>query len=386
MNSIPAATYSDPIRLANEPAEMDITSDDFRFVYYSKPERFFRGQRPFRLIHSKPALTTFTNVIYTPAIRGGAKQRLGCLYDDELNVIDHSLTLRRRADDLFNTDPPRFTDDLSDLPIYDRPVLYLNHIRPHFGHFLMETLSYWWALAEDLGDIDRFCFHVYNPTLLERPFIKACLNAMGITAENLVTFDRPTRLSRVIVPQTSFQLQSHIHTAYRDSMNKLAAALGVADARTTDQPLYLSRTAHKSGVRQYIGEEKVESFLAERGARIVHPQQLPFREQFKVINEHTHILGLQGSQLTNIIGALEPKKVTYFTEETPWGGSILINKCYDNQATFVKVCDAARVTRTYYSTVMRRLTGKKSEFDGFSKAHKVDHKRAITWLKNEGIV
>lgn len=386
MNSSPAATYSNPIRPAVEPAEIAITSDDFRFVYFSKPERFFRGERPFRLIPAKPALTTYRNVIYTPAVRGGAKQRVGCLYDEALNQIDHSLTLRRRSDDLFNTDPPRFTGDLSDLPVYDRPVLYMNHIRPHFGHFIMETLSNWWALTENLDGIDRYCFHAYDPALVQRPYIKACLDAMGITAENLVTFDRPTRLSQVIVPQTSFQLQSHTHTVYREFMNKLALALGVGEARLTDQPLYLSRTAHKSGVRQYIGEEKVESFLAERGARIVHPQQLPFREQFKVVNEHTNILGFQGSQLANIVGALEPKTVTYFTEETPWGGSILINKCFDNQATFVKVCEADHIARTLYSSAMRRLTGKKSEFDGFAKAHKVDDKRAIAWLKSEGIV
>lgn len=385
MNLSPAVTLPDPRHAAVEPA-IDITSDDFRFVHFSKPERFFRGERPFRLFPANPALTTYENVIYTPAVRGGAKQRVGCLYDQELNQIPDALTLRRRSDDLFNTDPPRFSGDVNDLPVYDRPVLYMNHIRPHFGHFIMETLSNWWALTENLGDVDRFCFHVYDPALVQRPYIKACLDAMGITADNLVTFDRPTRLSRVIVPQTSFQLQSHTHLAYREFMNKLAVALGVADARPTDQPLYLSRTAHKSGVRQYIGEEKVESFLAERGARIVHPQQLPFAEQFRVVNEHRNILGFQGSQLANIVGALETKTVTYFTEETPWGGSILINKCFGNQATFVKVCEADHVVRTLYSSAMRRLTGKKSDFDGFAKAHKVDHKRAIAWLTAEGIV
>ena len=159
MNSLPAVTYSDPRRAADDPTAIAITSDDFRFVHFSKPERFFRGERPFRLIPAKPALTTHSDVIYTPAVRGGAKQRVGCLYDRELNQIPHSLTLRRRSDDLFNTDPPRFAGDVDDLPVYDRPVLYMNHIRPHFGHYIMETLSNWWALTENLGDIDRYCFH-----------------------------------------------------------------------------------------------------------------------------------------------------------------------------------------------------------------------------------
>jgi hypothetical protein len=35
---------------------------------------------------------------------------------------------------------------------------------------------------------------------------------------------------------------------------------------------------------------------------------------------------------------------------------------------------------------MRRMLGKKTQFEGFDKAHQVDYERTIAWLKTTGLV
>lgn len=385
----PMITYADQANLA--PVESDVTLDECLdycdLVFYPDPERFFKGERPLRIIQTPPSLVTYRNVIYTPAVRGGPKERLGCLYDEAGNQIKKALTFRGRNDELFNTDPPRYEGPIDELPVYDRPVLYMNHIRPHFGHFIYESLACWWGLTEELGDVDGYLFHVYNPALLERPYVKTCLEAMDISPEKTLYFDKPIRLKTVIVPEASFQLKSHAYTKYRDTLARLSRALGaeVPASEQTDQPVYLSKTLNKSGVRRYIGEEQVEGFLEKRGARIVHPQLLPFAEQFRVVNKHRHVIGFQGSQMSNLVGALEPRNVIYFTDQQVWTGLFLLSKCYGNSVTFVNVSEDAHKLHTLYNSAMRRFLGKKTQYEGFDKSHQVDHERAVAWLKTTGL-
>lgn len=368
------------------PADIELTADQFHFVYHTDTERFFRGPRPYRIIQSKPALTTYTNAIYTPAVRGGPKVRFGCLYDEALNRIDGSMNYRTRHDELFNMDPERFTGDVADLAVYDRPLLYMGHLRPHFGHFTMETLAGWWALTEENLDVDRFLFHVNNPGLLNRSYIKASLDAMQFNEDNMLWFDKPMRLSKVIVPQSSFQLLSHIFTKYRAVLNKLSIAFGADRVTPTDQPVFFSRRFDTRGVRQYVGQEKVEDFLASRGVRVVAPNQFSFAEQFQLVNAHKTILGFQGSQLANIIGALEPRKVVYLTDRKVWGNCLLIDRCFDHETTYVNVCETDEGISHIYRGVKKRLTGKKTFKDGFQKLHKVDVDKAIAWFQSTGIV
>lgn len=385
MNVMATPALAGDTALSTAPAEVALQRSDFKFVYHTNPERFFAGPRPYRMIYAKPTITTYSNVIYTPAMREGPKVRLGCLYDEELNRIDLSMTYRGRTDDLFNTDPERYEGNPADLPVYERPVLYMNHLRPHFGHFVMETLSNWWALTEDL-DVDRYLFHVLSPGLLERSYVKACLEAMQFNQDNMLWFDKPMRLKKVIVAQSSFQLHSHIYSSYRDVLNKLAVALGADQATPTDQPVFLSRRFDTKGVRQYIDQEKVEDFLAKNGVRVIAPNQIPFGEQLKLANEHRYILGFQGSQLVNIVGALEPRNVIYLTDRKAWSDRFLLDRCFDHESTYVNVCEEDQGLNKLYRGVKKRITGKKSFKDGFQKLHQVDVDKTIAWFKSSGLI
>lgn len=366
--------------------EVSLSSRDFQFVYHNDPDRFFEGSsRPLRLIRRSPSLTTYENAVYVPASRA-PREALGCLYDAAGTRIEDSITRRGRVDKELSTDPPQLTIDAGSLPLHDRPVLYLGLLRPHFGHYLMESLSYWWALAQEHPDVDRYLVHVINPQHLEKHVVKATLDAMGIPRDRLLYFDEPVRLSKVIVPASSFQAKSHIYTRYSETMRKLAVGLGAESARPTDQPLYLSRTQETGGVRRYDGEEQIESYLIERGVRVIHPAQLPLSEQVRAVNEHKVLIGFQGSQMMNSMFSLQPRTVIHFTDDDVWPNTVLIDRCFDNQATYVKVSEYQSRVREGYRSLMARLLGKKLKFDGFRTWHQVDHQRAIAWLESSGLV
>lgn len=375
----PTRVAADKSRANGRPVEKALTAADFHFAFHPNPDRFFtKAKRPFRLIQGKPSLVTYTDAIYAPAIRN-ARQKLGCLYDDKLNRIEASITRRNRSDMVYNTDPLRFDGDARDLPVYDRPVLYLGFLYSHFSHFMIETLGHWWGLTEELG-IDRFLIHISDLSYLDRSYVKASMEALGLSRDNLVFFDQPTRLRRVVVPGNSMQIHSHVYSSYKDLFNKLSLALGAADAAPAEGTVFLSRSKDKHGVRRYHGEEEIEAFLAERGATIAHPGQLPFREQVKLINEHQRIIGFQGGQMLNIGFAMEPKEVIYLTDNRVWGSSLLTDISFGHNSTYVKVADTENVLREMYRAVVRRTTGRRVKTQGFSRGHTVDMARTTGWL------
>lgn len=359
-----------------------LTSNDFHFINHRNPDRLFReiNGRPLRLFKNKPSLTHYSNAIYTPVLRA-PKEHSGCLYDEQLQRIDMSCVYRLRKDEMWNTDTRHFNEGLNDLPVYERPLLYMGWLKSHFGHFLLETLPRWWPLVEDLDEIEGFLFHVETPQYLERSHIKACLTALQVNSESIIYFDRPTRLKSVVVPELSYQIGSHIYTAYQQLFNKLAFEFGAEKLKQTDQPLYLSRSLVPRGMRTYIGEEKIEDFLAKRSVYIAHPEQLPFTEQIRLVNKHRHILGFQGSQMYNIAGALEPKKVTLMADENLYPDWFLVNKCFEHDATFANVCrrmdsPASRLGRI----LMEKIRGRKGVPQGFEREYEVNIDQAIALL------
>jgi hypothetical protein len=383
MNTKTSATSAD-YRLAGLES-VTVTSDVAKFVYFKNPEQFLKsGSRPYQLILSKPAISKYSDVIYTPIVQSYS-QRLGCLYDENLDRISTSIKKYKLDDKVLSTDPIRFNGDPSELPVYEKPVLYLGYINPHFGHFLLESLGRWWPLTEDLNHIDNYLFHVRESADLERPFIKDCFSALGINRNNMVVFDRPVRLKSVIIAEPSLQIGSHIFSKYKELLNKLSIALGSQAKNRSDQPVFLSRSSEKGGVRTYVGEEKVEQFLVDKGVRIVYPSRLPLSKQFRVVNEHNLVIGFQGSQMFNLIGALDSRTVITLADQRVISTNLLVDKCFGHDNTYVQVSHKDNQQKIkngilkLLGPTTRRFMNDKVQFN---QRHIVDHEKAIDWLES----
>mgnify|MGYP003617659334 CR=1 FL=1 len=371
--------------LANAP-DIPLTSDDFEFVYYRNPDRFFRAvPRYFRIVPAPPALKVYSNAIYTPTTRF-SKPFDGCLYDSELTRLDASCVRRQRGELLLTTEPERYAGNPADLPVYDRPVLYLGRLHRHYGHWLQESLGSWWPLGEKPDGIDRFLFHVPDPKLFDRHYVKACLSAMGVTPESVLYFDRPTLLRNVVVPDPALRLHSSINLKYREFSHKLATALGAEDVTPTDQPMYLSKRKLEAGVRRFEGEDDLEDYLEQRGVNIVHIQELPFAEQVRLYNRHKTILGITGSGMLTINLSLEPKRTIYFAETPPMPSCLLVDRCFESEATYLNVCTNESRWNSIQRRIKKKLTGNSRDKrkNGFKMQYELDFKRASDWLSKSG--
>lgn len=366
--------------------EIIVNSEDFKFVNHRNPKRFFSTRpRPFRLIQTSPKLASYPNVVYTPATRM-ASPNDGALYDQERNRIDDACIRWTRNDHVMNIEPRQYPGDPDELPFYDKPVLYLGFLHPHYGHFLIDTLSYWWGLIEEHKDVQHYLVHIHDQAVLQKSYMQTCLSAMGVNNDNLVYFDKPVRLREVIIPSQSIQLESHVYTKFKASVQRLVLALDIEDVRPTDQPLYISRQRITAGTGKFIGEDQLESFLAERGVRVVHPQFLPFREQVKLFNEHKNIIGIVGSGMHNIIFSLEPKNVLYLTPHGLPKTFFLLDKCFDATSTYMMATRRLDKYPIYYRKLFQKMGGKLKPVDGFWHKYHLDLPRLFEWFTTSGYI
>jgi hypothetical protein len=280
-----------------------------------------------------PFQKEYRDVIYTPYVRVEHNKRYGCLYDREGKRIEHSCL---KQDKKYLVQDAINYSGKTDLETFTGNTIYLGIILGHYGHFLLETMSRWWPLIDRLRDFDYYLFHLPNPNILEKSWVKELLELAGIDRKKIIYFEKPTKIQSVFVPEASLQIGSHIFKQYRDVCQNLIGSLDLTKIKTTDRPLYLSRRLLNRGARKVVGEELLEELLLRNGFHVVHPQFLSIEEQIYLINRHEHIVGIVGSAMHNLVFSLSPKTITYIASENNLPPSyIMLDKLCQNRSTYV---------------------------------------------------
>lgn len=380
-------------RIAGKPIVFD--TNQFSFLGYDDPARFFRPKnRPYQVISGEPPVRLLENAVYVPQTNKGLPN--GCLYDDDLIRVDDSCTVRGTNDRVLNLDEKKLRIRRDDLPVFEGSVLYLGQINKHYGHFLTESLTRAWALNGGSFEGVPLLAHARDSTIFELPYIKRCFAALGIKQEQLLMFDRPTRIRHITLPLTSNQLSSHIYDAYKDTTTRIASDCFSLKGERTDQPLYVSRTLLRDSKRNHDDEQKIEDYFQSRGARILHPQLLSLNEQVEAFNRHKVIVGVTGSAMHNIVFSMSPVVSVQFCPAWIFPVFFLNDACFGTRTTYCRAIlgpDDQKLSRLMLWTQKRIETlAKRSRFEivrklqGFEINYRIDHVRAIKYVKELGIL
>lgn len=178
--------------------------------------------------------------------------------------------------------------------------VYGGRIHVHFGHFLINTLSRFWDISRSRHyGLKILCHGPADPEEWFRyPFLRDIFQRVGLTSNDFVTFDRPTRIGRIIVPRTSFREQHSAHHAYRRLCRGIGRGLyDAAAVNTIKAPIYYSKTRLPSGVGTIVNEDEIISVMERNGVDVAFPEQMTFAEQVRSMAERRTILGTAGSFL-----------------------------------------------------------------------------------------
>jgi capsular polysaccharide biosynthesis protein len=251
-----------------------------------------------RLIGADPEIGHHCGVVYLPFGQGGSWG----IYDLQGSLVTDTVDFHgprgdRHHEQTAGLDRARLAA-LDEAP--ESVYIYGGFINPHYGHFIVNSLARQWPRARGiLPKIKILCHGPANPDhWFGRPFIKAIFNALGLTRDDLVAFDRPTLIPRLIVPLASMREQHYVHAVFGDlcariGRNLLGAEHTVRDAR----PAYLSKAGLKSGVGRVVNESRIVEVLDREGVEIIFPEQLDLPSQIRLFAERDNICGIAGSAL-----------------------------------------------------------------------------------------
>lgn len=167
----------------------------------------------------------------------------------------------------------------------------------HFGHFLVESTSRLWGLAELDGPVYGVLFIPKRPKVGEtvQPYHRHFMDLMTPELPIRVATS-PARVEELVVPGQGFGIGKIMA-----GTDKFRTAIHERFAREVqpDGPerLYISRSALGLGKGGLLGEELLESLLEREGYEIFHPQKHPMRTQIARYKAARQIVAADGSAL-----------------------------------------------------------------------------------------
>lgn len=231
-----------------------------------------------------PGLTTLQDVVVMPRFRA--------VFDQRGHLIDASLRRRSGRTQLSGFKAPCEVKLPRFMPTVSEPILYVGTLHRHFGHFLLEGMARLWPLLHTqmslLSDVERRTAPVFHR--------HESLAALNLRPADLLFAPYPTRVTRLLLPEPSYEYGSSAFWLHRAVFGIISERLAKPTVQSS-QPVYFTREYLPSSLRTARAEQRLTQELARHGFRIVSPERLSFSEQVRVAREHATIVGLTGSAL-----------------------------------------------------------------------------------------
>jgi capsular polysaccharide biosynthesis protein len=254
------------------------------------------------LIVSDPDVSYHSGVIYLPY----SNTRSWGIYDPAGKLIPEAVDYHGPNGQIENQLP---AINLADFDVAEEApeedYLYGGFLNPHYGHFIVNSLSRQWVHVDNQMPRRKILWHgpADPKTWFQIPFIKAVFEAIGLFENRFVTFDKPTRIPRLLVPHASFKEQHHVHAAFGRLCRRIGAnvmqrsVINERGLQFDSRPSYLSKAALASGVGRISNERVIVDILEKAGVDIIFPEKMSFADQVRIFAERSNVCGMAGSAM-----------------------------------------------------------------------------------------
>ena len=216
----------------------------------------------------------------------------------------------------------------------DEDVIFGGFVFSVFGHQLTESMARLWYVVEHPEDARKVVLLALPQpaAAFSRTDFQAFLDLMGIPCERVEVIDRPTRFSRVTVPDQAFTIFSGGDTRY---MAAFRAMRGRAQG-PTPQKVYLSRG--RFARKDYVNERFLEEFHRKRGFEIVYPETLSLEEQVSVVGNAEEVATTLGTMSHLFLFAGPEAELTiYLRADTVMPAQLAVDKVAGRTPVYVDV-------------------------------------------------
>ncbi|GBQ15126.1 hypothetical protein AA21291_2067 [Swaminathania salitolerans LMG 21291] len=212
---------------------------------------------------------------------------------------------------------------------------YGGNIMNHFGHFITECLPRYWCYKQKYDGL-KILVHAEKTLdyLFSLEWLAGFFSLLGIDRNELVVFNRPTRLPSLIVAGTSFEENHFAHRTFARFCNELGARH--REDPGDDRPRYLTRAGFSSQMRTILGEENVARDMERAGFLVVSPEKLTIPQQTGLFSASRPTVGFVGSAFHNSIFCKAPIGIALSCNGDHSSNFYLMDKVNDARLAYVQ--------------------------------------------------
>ena len=286
-----------------------------------------------------PEIHEYKNVLFVPGLKA--------VYYDNGELIQSSTSKGGLSQ---NLKQPSFIDiqQVKHSVAIDK-ALFGGRIFPHFGHFLLESLSRLWPLV--VSDMEKEVFEcdiLYWTSNLSTGAIQYKVSQQALVIleslnikPNIRILNQPVLIHKLIIPKQAVILDSEIYPIFR-TLLKTAGDRIIRMYRQSRKDeykdkVYLSRSNLPLAKRNCVNEKKLENILKDHGFGIFHTQEMSIADQIGLLNSAKIIVGTEGSAFhTMLLSEISGKTILCLTYGEPERTYIGIDRICEVDTKYIR--------------------------------------------------
>jgi capsular polysaccharide biosynthesis protein len=204
--------------------------------------------------------------------------------DGVRTIIEASI---RTPDHLPSPIPILKSQLLGDHENMDRAILFDGSMGANYAHFLSDVLPKLFLL-EEFTDID--CPILVGPAVFDKSMVQFIMNDTELQKLNWYKLTRPVKVKELFIARPM-----PWEGKYWSRIKQLV--IEQDQPQELPYPLFINR----SGTRTILNYAEIKPILDEFGVTELAPEKLDMRGQAMEYNKATHIIGIHGAGMTNIL-------------------------------------------------------------------------------------
>lgn len=223
--------------------------------------------------------------------------------DDNGNVVEDSLRI-------LNSDTKNFKFNLNNKKIHysDDDVIFAGNLFPHYGHFILETLTCFWIFLK----YDKVFFKnkkiifiesvnkIESDDIFEHPLFKKIVKLLQLETINFkIQRYKIIKYRKVFVPTKIFRINDNIYVEkiYNMLVNSLCLSINNKIIKQTFDVIYVSRNCNI----RIKNEDEIKACMNFLGIKIIDPNINNFEKDIYIYNHAKIMIGIEGTNLHNSI-------------------------------------------------------------------------------------
>ena len=179
-------------------------------------------------------------------------------------------------------------------------AIYMGHLMDHYGHFLMETVSTFWAIP--YLQEQRFLFHPFFFGDSIKAWMKPFFASNGISSGKVEVIDGDLLVDHLLVPERSYGVNTFLHVrqaeVYRAVKSRIVRA---AVPKGVERRVFVSRSRLSKNIRGVMNAAAFDQAMERAGFAVIFPETMAIKEQVKVYASADILCGFAGSALHNCV-------------------------------------------------------------------------------------